>query len=73
MITISSTREAEGEPRVALSPETTKKFKGLGARAVLEAGAGERSSMPDRLYRKAGAEILGSAVETQAWGGNTTK
>ncbi len=63
MITISSTREAEGEPRVALTPETVKKFKGLGARVALEAGAGECSYVHDRQYREAGAEILGSATE----------
>jgi len=63
MITISSTREAEGEPRVALTPETTKKFKGLGARVLLEAGAGNRSFFPDRLYSEAGAEIVGSPAE----------
>ncbi len=63
MITISSTREAEGEPRVALTPETTKKFKGLGARVLFEAGAGERSFFPDRLYSEAGAEIVSSAAE----------
>jgi H+-translocating NAD(P) transhydrogenase subunit alpha len=66
MITISSTREAEGEPRVALTPETTKKFKGLGARVVLQAGAGELAFMPDRLYQEAGAEIVGSAAEALA-------
>ena len=32
MITISSTREAEGEPGVALTHETVKKFRGLGAK-----------------------------------------
>ncbi|MGO9547041.1 MAG: Re/Si-specific NAD(P)(+) transhydrogenase subunit alpha [Rhodomicrobium sp.] len=63
MITISSTREGEGETRVALTPETTKKFKGLGARVLMEAGAGERSFMPDRLFSEAGAEIVGSAAE----------
>jgi len=62
MITISCTREGEGEPRVALSPETTKKFKGLGARVLLEARIGERSYMHDGLYQGAGAEIMGSAA-----------
>ncbi len=66
MITISVTREGEGEPRVALSPETTKKFKGLGARVLLEAGAGDRSFMPDRLFREAGAEIVPGAAEAIA-------
>ncbi len=63
MITISSTREGEGEPRAALTPETAKKFKMLGARVLLEAGTGERSFMPDSLYAEAGAEIAGSAAE----------
>ena len=63
MITISSTREAEDEPRVALTPETTKKFKNLGARIVLQAGAGERSFMPDRLFQDAGAEIVSTAAD----------
>ncbi len=58
MITISSTREAEGQPRVALTPETSKKFKSAGAR--------ERSFMPGRLFQEAGAEIVGSAAEAQA-------
>ena len=63
MITISSTREEESEPRVALTPETTKKFKGLGVRVLMQSGAGERSFMPDRLFSEAGAEIVGSAAE----------
>ncbi len=63
MITISTAREQEGESRVALTPETTKKFKGLGARVLIEAGSGDRSFFPDRLYSEAGAEIVGSAAE----------
>lgn len=63
MITISSTREAEGEPRVALTPETAKKFRGLGTRVLFQAGAGERSFLPDRLYKEAGAEIVADAAE----------
>ncbi|MBJ7535164.1 Re/Si-specific NAD(P)(+) transhydrogenase subunit alpha [Rhodomicrobium vannielii ATCC 17100] len=63
MITISVTREGEGETRVALSPETTKKFKGLGARVVFQAGAGDRSFLPDRLFAEAGAEVVESAAE----------
>jgi NAD(P) transhydrogenase subunit alpha len=62
MITISATKEGEGETRVALSPETTKKFKGLGARILFQAGAGERSFMPDKLFSDAGAEIVSSAA-----------
>jgi H+-translocating NAD(P) transhydrogenase subunit alpha len=62
MITISVTREGEGETRVALSPETTKKYKGLGARVLMQKGAGERSFMPDQLFTDAGAEIVPDAA-----------
>ena len=58
MITISVTKEGEGETRVALSPETAKKFKGLGGRILFQAGSGERSFMPDQLFKDAGAEIV---------------
>jgi len=63
MITISVTREADGESRVALSPETTKKFKGAGARILFQSGAGDRSFMPDALFKEAGAEIVPTAAE----------
>ncbi len=56
MITISCTREDEGETRVALTPETTKKFKGLRARFLLEARIGERSCMHDGRHQGAGAK-----------------
>lgn len=49
--------EAAGEPRVAATPETVKKFAGAGASITVEAGAGERSSIADPEYRDAGAEI----------------
>ncbi|MFZ1107411.1 MAG: Re/Si-specific NAD(P)(+) transhydrogenase subunit alpha [Rhodomicrobium sp.] len=61
MITISVTREGDGETRVALSPETTKKYKALGARVLFQAGAGDRSFMPDKLFADAGAEIVPDA------------
>ncbi|MEY2633384.1 MAG: hypothetical protein RIR00_2038, partial [Pseudomonadota bacterium] len=44
-----------GESRVALVPETVKKFTGLGARVKLESGAGRASHFTDADY--AGAEI----------------
>ncbi len=62
MITISVTREGEGETRVALSPETAKKYKALGARILFQKGAGERSYMPDQLFTDAGAEIAPDAA-----------
>ena len=47
----------DDEPRVAGSPETVKKMKGLGLDVVVEAGAGELSRIPDGEFEKAGARI----------------
>ena len=63
MVTIASVREAAGEPRTALSPETVKKFAGKGCKVVIETGAGARSRFSDEAYRQAGAEIAASAAE----------
>ena len=52
---------AAGENRVALSPETAKKFAALGAVVAVEEGAGLRAAVTDEAYREAGAEV-GSAA-----------
>jgi NAD(P) transhydrogenase subunit alpha len=48
-----------GERRVALTPETAKKFAGLGARVLLERGAGAAACFPDAAY--AGVEFTDDA------------
>jgi len=53
---------AAGENRVAVTPETVKKFIALGANVAVERGAGEGACLPDDLYEAAGAE-LGQAGE----------
>jgi len=54
---------APGETRVAATPETAKKFIGLGASVAVEAGAGVAASIADGDYAAVGAEIVsGSAV-----------
>ena len=40
MVTIAVTSEAADEPRVAVSPDTVKKFSGLGAKVRIETGSG---------------------------------
>jgi NAD(P) transhydrogenase subunit alpha len=53
-------KESEAhETRVAASPDTVKKFKGLGAEFVVAAGAGLAAGVPDADYAAAGAEIVG--------------
>ena len=48
---------AAGENRVAATPETVKKFIGLGATVAIESGAGLGASIPDAAYADAGAEL----------------
>jgi NAD(P) transhydrogenase subunit alpha len=48
---------AEGERRVAATPETVKKFTALGASLAVEAGAGLSASIADEDYEAAGASV----------------
>jgi NAD(P) transhydrogenase subunit alpha len=48
---------AEGERRVAATPETVKKFMALGASVSVENGAGESASIADSDYEAAGASV----------------
>jgi len=54
---------ASGENRVAATPETVKKFIGLGASVAVEKGAGAGASIADADYEAAGA-ILGTLAAT---------
>ncbi|PLK25581.1 Re/Si-specific NAD(P)(+) transhydrogenase subunit alpha [Novosphingobium sp. TH158] len=53
---------ANGETRVAATPETVKKFIALGAAVAVEAGAGAGASIPDADYAAVGAEVKSGAV-----------
>ena len=66
MVTIAVTAEGADEPRVAISPETVKKLKGLGATVKVQSGAGNRSRFSDDVLKAAGAEIAASAAEAIA-------
>ena len=54
---------AAGERRVAITPETIKKFAGLGAEIAVESSAGATASISDADYTEAGATV-GSAADT---------
>ena len=55
---IAVLKEAEaGELRVAATPETVKKYVGLGATVAVEQGAGAGASIADADYETAGATI----------------
>jgi NAD(P) transhydrogenase subunit alpha len=53
----------QGEPRVAATPETVKRYTGLGAKVAVEKGAGVKSGILDADYQAAGAEIGSGVVQ----------
>ncbi|RZL56124.1 MAG: NAD(P)(+) transhydrogenase (Re/Si-specific) subunit alpha, partial [Sphingomonas sp.] len=53
---------ADGERRVAATPETVRKFIALGATVAVEAGAGAGASYADRAYAEAGAAVADRAA-----------
>ena len=61
-IAVLKERRAD-EARVAATPETVKKFKGLGADIVVEAGAGAASHFSDADYTAAGATIAADSAK----------
>jgi len=61
---IAIAREIDAdEPRVAATPETIKKMKGLGADVAVEPGAGIKSGILDGDYSAAGAHVVADAVK----------
>jgi len=58
---------AAAETRVAVSPETIKKFIGLGCSVAIEQGAGASAGFVDSSYTEAGAELV-AVGDIQAWG-----
>jgi NAD(P) transhydrogenase subunit alpha len=66
MVTIAVTAERDDEPRVAISPETVKRLKGMGITVRVEAGAGARSRFADETLAAQGAEIMPTAGEALA-------
>ena len=52
-----------GEPRVAATPETTKKLKALGAEVAVARGAGIAAGIPDADFEAAGAQIADTVTK----------
>jgi NAD(P) transhydrogenase subunit alpha len=61
------------ETRVAATPETVKKFIGLGLTVAVERGAGAGASIPDAEFAAAGAEIAPDAAAALAGAGIVLK
>lgn len=58
----------DNEYRVGLTPAGVRALTDAGHQVVVERSAGEGSGFEDRLYEKAGAQILGSADDVWARG-----
>ncbi len=56
---------ADGERRVALTPETCKKLVAIGATVQVQRGLGAGAHFPDPAYADAGAQLVDDA--TAAW------
>jgi len=54
------------EPRVAATPDSVKKLKGLGIEVAVEKSAGAGASLPDGLFADQGAEIAADAAAAAA-------
>jgi NAD(P) transhydrogenase subunit alpha len=52
---------APGERRVCATPETVKRFLGLGLEVAVETGAGTGAAIPDGAFAEAGAELVDGA------------
>jgi alanine dehydrogenase len=50
-----------GESRVALAPHAVHELTRAGHRVLVEAGAGDASSLPDEMYEEAGARVVEEA------------
>jgi H+-translocating NAD(P) transhydrogenase subunit alpha len=61
MLIAAPTETDPGETRVAATPETIKKFIGLGAEVAIEHGAGAKAGFPDADYASTGARLVSAA------------
>lgn len=61
MIVGVPTETLAGETRVAVTPETAKKYVAQGHTVLVQAGAGTAASVPDAAYEAAGASITDAA------------
>ncbi len=59
---------ADGETRVACTPETTKRYVKEGFDVVVESEAGKHAHFTDEHYREAGAKIVAGSEAEAAWG-----
>lgn len=54
---------AQGEARVAMTPESAERLQKLGYECLVEAGAGAAASITDAAYEAAGVRVVSAATE----------
>lgn len=54
---------AQGEARVALTPESAERLQKLGYECLVESGAGAAASITDAAYEAAGVRVVSAATE----------
>ena len=59
---------ADGETRVACTPETIKRYLKEGFEVLVESEAGSHAHITDEDYREAGAKVLSAQEAEAAWG-----
>jgi NAD(P) transhydrogenase subunit alpha len=67
------TERRNGESRVAATPETVKKYVGMGLDVAVEAGAGLASGFTDAAYAEAGASVAADAAAALSGAGIVLK
>jgi NAD(P) transhydrogenase subunit alpha len=58
----SPTEIAQGEARVAMTPDSALQLQKLGHQCVIETGAGQLAGFSDELYRAAGVSVVDNAA-----------
>lgn len=64
MVKIAILAEKSDDDRVALSPDSVKKYLNLGCELQIQSGAGAGSFFSDELYKEAGVKICSSVKDT---------
>ena len=60
---VGSTKEKNPEKRISITPETSKNYKNLGLKVILEKGYGESLGYSDKQFEETGVEIISDPKE----------
>ena len=60
---VGSTKEIAPEKRISITPDTTKSFKDLGLRVLLQKGYGEELGFKSSEYESNGAEFVNNNID----------